>query len=209
MCWRTDPYLPHELEFILGERNWYLPYHPSASWMKYINEYLLWREGKRVEGGSRLFAVLWKMRSQSSCGSGREEGKSVKLLLVLSVAIAASQCPRDIWHLVLNRPFFPYIICYKNSWGTRDFDHMTHNTFLPFKQNRTKQRGFKKCVLKATFPLQKRKKFKQKKIQQISTLHPCSLISVLQWPPMTAFANWWINSQIKRFTAELITILRE
>lgn len=66
-------------------------------------------------------------------GREEEKGKSVKLLPVLSVAIAASQCPRDIWHLVLNRRFFLYIMCYKNSWGTRDFDHMTHNTFLPFK----------------------------------------------------------------------------
>lgn len=141
------------------------PRRPSAPRIKSSGKYLLWKEEKRVEGGG-FCPALWDAKSEQS--RGREEGKSVKLLPVLSVAIAASQCPRDIWHLVLNRRFFPYIIRYKNSWGTRDFDHMTHNTFLPLKQNRTKLRGFKKRVLKATFPLWK----------NISTLHPRSLLLV-------------------------------
>lgn len=58
---------------------------------------------RRKEGGWKEAAfcpALEDAKSEQSWGRhGRreeEKGKSVKLLLVLSVAIAASQCPRDI-----------------------------------------------------------------------------------------------------------------
>lgn len=170
----------------------------------------------RIERGWKEVAfcpALEDAKSEQSWGrhrgGRRGRGNQWKLLPVLSVAIAALQCPRDIWHLVLNRRFFPYIIRCKNSWGTQDFDHMTHNTFLPFKQNRTKLQGFKKRVLKATFPLRKKLKIQTK--ENPGHFYPPSTLLVFCFAvtPVSTFANWQINSQIKRFTAEPITVLQE
>lgn len=49
-----------------------------------------------MEEGGFSPPALEDAKSEQSWGREEGKGKSVKLVLVLSVAIAASECPRDI-----------------------------------------------------------------------------------------------------------------